>query len=117
MYAVSQSGGKQYRAGPGAVVKLERLPGEVGEKVTLDQVLMFADGETTLIGQPLVASTIVSGRIVEQGRHKKIRIFKHKRRKSYRKSMGHRQDYTAVLVEGIGAPGEAVQEPEAVSAE
>jgi large subunit ribosomal protein L21 len=114
MYAVFQSGGKQYKAEPGAVVKLEKLPGEVGEQVSLGQVLLVADGEQIQVGQPVIEDAVVTGRIVQQGRHRKIIIFKHKRRKDYRKKQGHRQSYTAVLVEGIGAAG-AVEAPEAVS--
>lgn len=120
MYAIFKSGGKQYRAEAGAVVKLERLPGDVGEKVVLDQVLMLADGEKTLIGKPLVEDIVVRGRIVEQGLHKKILIFKHKRRKGYRKAQGHRQGYTAVLVEDIGGPVTAepvTAQPEAAESE
>lgn len=101
MYAIFKSGGKQHRAQPGAVIKLEKLPGEVGEKVALDQVLLFAEGEEVQVGNPLVQGVTVQGRIVEQGRHRKIVIFKHKRRKDYRKKQGHRQYYTAVLVDGI----------------
>jgi large subunit ribosomal protein L21 len=103
MYAVFKSGGKQYKAEPGAVVKVEKLPGEVGDKVTLGQVLLVADGEQIRVGQPVLEDAVVTGRIVQQGRHRKIVIFKHKRRKDYRKKQGHRQSFTAVLVEGVGA--------------
>lgn len=101
MYAVVQSGGKQYQVTPGRVVKLEKLPGAIGSPVTLDQVMLCADGEDVRIGQPWLDGTTVRGRIVEQGRHRKIIVFKHKRRKDYRKKQGHRQHYTAVLIEGI----------------
>ncbi len=109
MYAVFQSGGKQYKAEPGAVVKLEVLPGLVGENVELNQVLFFSDGEQVRIGSPLLENTVVRGRIVEQGLHRKIVIFKHKRRKDYRKTQGHRQPFTAVLIQGIGEPGPDAQ--------
>lgn len=102
MYAIFKSGGKQYQAKAGMVLKLEKLAGEVGDKVTLDQVVLFADGEHIEVGQPMVPGVAVQGRIVQQGLHPKILIFKHKRRKDYRKKQGHRQPYTAVLVEGIG---------------
>lgn len=108
MYAIFQSGGKQYRAEPGAVVKLEKIPGELGEKVSLDQVLLVKDEEETQVGQPFVDGTQVHGRIVEQGRHRKIIVFKYKKRKDYRKKQGHRQHYTALLVESIGKKGETV---------
>jgi len=101
MYAIFKSGGKQYEAKPGNVVRVEKLPGEVGENVLLDQVLLLADGDDVRVGQPLLAGMAVQGRIVEQGRARKIVIFKHKRRKDYRKKQGHRQSYTAVLIEGI----------------
>lgn len=109
MYAVFQSGGKQYKAEPGAVVKLEVLPGLVGENVELDQVLLLSDGEQVRIGSPVLENTVVRGRIVEQGLHRKIIIFKHKRRKGYRKTQGHRQPYTAVLIQGIGDPAPEAQ--------
>ena len=102
MYAVLQSGGKQYKVEPGAVVKLEKLPGAVGDKVELGQVLLVGDGDQVQVGQPVLDGTLVTGKIVEQGRHRKILVFKHKRRKDYRKKQGHRQSYTAVLVQGIG---------------
>jgi large subunit ribosomal protein L21 len=101
MYAIVQSCGKQYQAEPGRVVKLEKLPGAVGEEVTLDRVLLLADGDQVEIGQPLLEGVAVRGRIVEQGRDRKIIIFKHKRRKDYRKKQGHRQSFTSVLVDGI----------------
>jgi large subunit ribosomal protein L21 len=101
MYAVFQSGGKQYQVEPGEVIKLEKLPGEVGGEVTLDQVILVADGDQVEIGHPLLEDIAVRGRIVEQGRHRKIIIFKHKRRKDYRKKQGHRQYYTAVLIQSI----------------
>lgn len=107
MYAIFQSGGKQYKAEPGTVIRLEKLSGTVGDKVVLDQVLMVGDGEQAQVGQPMVEGTVVNGRIVEQGRAKKIVIFKHKRRKDYRKKQGHRQSFTAVFIEGIGGPMES----------
>lgn len=106
MYAIFHSGGKQYEAKPGTVVKLEKIPGEIGDQVDLDQVLMMADGDQVYVGQPILEDVAVRGRIVEQNRHKKIIIFKHKRRKDYRKKQGHRQYYTAVLIESIDKQGE-----------
>jgi len=104
MYAVIQSGSRQYEAKPGTVVRLEKIPGDVGEMVTLDKVLLVSDGEQVQVGQPWVADVTVQGKIVEQGRGRKIIIFKHKRRKDYRKRQGHRQYYTAVRIEGIVKP-------------
>ncbi len=102
MYAIFRTGGRQYEAKPGQIVKLEKISGEVGENVTLDQVLLFSEGDQVRIGRPLVEGVAVKATIVEQGRLRKIVIFKHKRRKDYRKKQGHRQDFTAVRVENIG---------------
>lgn len=112
MYAIFRSGGKQYQAAPGAVLRLERISGEIGDTLTFDQVLAFADGDQMEVGKPTLADHAVTARIVEQSRARKIVIFKHKRRKDYRKKIGHRQFYTAVRVEAINAPGQAT--PEAV---
>jgi large subunit ribosomal protein L21 len=105
MYAIFRSGGKQYQAAPGAVLRIERIPGEIGETVAFDQVLAVADGNQVDFGKPVLAGHSVVGRIVEQARARKIVIFKHKRRKDYRKKQGHRQYYTAVKVESIALPG------------
>jgi len=102
MYAIFRSGGRQYEARPGQVVKVEKIFGEVGQNVTLDEVLLFSDGDQLRVGQPVVEGVSVQATIVEQGRLPKIEIFKHKRRKDYRKKQGHRQAYTAVRVENIG---------------
>ena len=102
MYAIFRSGGRQYEAQPGQVVKVEKISGEVGENVTIDEVLLFSDGEQLQVGRPLVEGVAVKATIIEQGRLPKIVIFKHKRRKDYRKRQGHRQAYTAMRVENIG---------------
>ena len=102
MYAIFRSGGRQYEARPGQVVKVEKISGEVGENVTLDEVLLFSDGEKLEVGRPLVEGVAVKATIISQGRLPKIVIFKHKRRKDYRKRQGHRQSYTAMRVEDIG---------------
>ena len=109
MYAIFKSGGRQFQAEPGTVVRVNKLPGEVGEKVVLDQVLLVAGEDQVEVGKPVLEGVAVSGHIVEQGREKKIVIFKHKRRKDYRKKQGHRQDYTAVRVDSIG---KGAEEPE-----
>lgn len=102
MYAIFKSGGRQYEARPGHVVKVEKIPGKVGENVTLDEVILFSDGDRLQIGRPVVEGVKVEATIIEQGRLRKIVIFKHKRRKDYRKRQGHRQPYTAVRVQNIG---------------
>ena len=103
MYAVVNSGGKQYKVQQGQILRVEKIPGEVGNPVTFDRVLMFSDGKNVSIGQPVLEDIAVEGHIVEQGRAKKIIVFKYKRRKRYRRKKGHRQDFTAVLIDGIKA--------------
>ena len=102
MYAIFKSGGRQYEARPGHIVKMEKISGEVGESVVLDQVLLFTDGDQVQVGRPTVEGVAVQATIVEHGRLPKIVIFKHKRRKDYRKKTGHRQAFTSVRVENIG---------------
>ncbi|MEM9174978.1 MAG: 50S ribosomal protein L21 [Myxococcota bacterium] len=101
MYAVVRSGGKQYRVSPGGSVRVEKLAGEVGSKVTLDEVLLIGGEGDVKIGTPTVDGASVSGTITAQGRGDKIRVFKMKRRKGYRRTQGHRQDYTEIAIDGI----------------
>lgn len=101
MYAIVKTGGKQYKIAEGEILRVEKMPGQVGEQVSFDQVLMVSDGETTTVGQPKVENAVVSGTIVEQGRGKKILVFKYKRRKRYRRKQGHRQAFTAVKIDSI----------------
>ncbi len=103
MYAVITTGGKQYKVEKGEILRVEKLPGEIGEEVSFDNVLMFSDGEKVRIGQPAVEDMAVRGHIVEQGKAKKIIVFKYKRRKKFRKTQGHRQQFTAVKIDSIGA--------------
>lgn len=112
MYAVFQSGGKQYKAEPGRLIRLEKLSGVPGDRVVLDQVLLVADGDDVKIGRPLLEDTAITAKIVAQERDRKIIVFKHKRRKDYRKKQGHRQALTAVLVEAIGPKGQEGAAPE-----
>ena len=101
MYAVIRSGGKQYRVSQGGSVRVEKLAGEVGSEITLDDVLMIANEGDVKIGTPKVDGAHVTGTIVAQGRGQKIRVFKMKRRKGYRRTQGHRQDYTEIRVNAI----------------
>ncbi len=103
MYAVVNSGGKQYRVKEGDILKVEKIDGDVGTEVSFDNVLMFADGENVMIGQPELDQVAVRGQIIEQGKSKKIIVFKMRRRKRYRKTQGHRQSFTAVKIESIKA--------------
>ena len=103
MYAVIASGGKQYKVQEGEILKVEKLDGQVGSEVAFDQVLLLSDGEAVKIGQPTLADVAVRGHIIEQGREKKILVFKYKRRKRYRRKQGHRHSYTAVKIDRIEA--------------
>ncbi len=100
-YAVIRSGGKQYKVAQGEVVRLEKLPGNVGDAVTLTDVLLVGAGDGVKVGSPIVAGASVSGQIVEQDRAKKIVVGKKKRRKGFSKFRGHRQYYTAVKITAI----------------
>lgn len=103
MYAVIVSGGKQYRVSEGQSVKLEKIEAETGSSIDFDKILLVADGDKVTIGQPVVAGAKVTGEIVAQGRHKKVKIMKFKRRKHHMKQMGHRQWFTEVKITGINA--------------
>ena len=105
MYAVIQTGGKQYRVEPGKTVVVEKLAGDKGAQVTFDQVLLVSsgDGANVTIGKPTVANAKVTGEIVEQGRGEKLVVFKFRRRKNYVRKNGHRQDHTAVKITAINA--------------
>ncbi len=101
MYAVVASGGKQYKVREGEILRVEKIPGEIGADVSFDKILMFSDGENVKIGRPVIEDVVVNGHIVSQGKAKKIIVFKYKRRKRYRKKQGHRQQFTAVQIDNI----------------
>ncbi|MBW1863249.1 MAG: 50S ribosomal protein L21 [Deltaproteobacteria bacterium] len=102
MYAVIQTGGKQYRVASGEDVKVEKLAGEVGDSIVFDRVLLTSDGENINVGKPYLEETRVVGRITRHDKNKKIVVFKYKRRKGYRKKRGHRQEFTLVRIDAIG---------------
>ena len=101
MYAVIQTGGKQYRVKSGEQVKVELLAAEVGATVSFDRVLMLGEGEGVKVGAPFVAGAAVKATVVSQGRGEKIRIFKLRRRKHFAKTQGHRQGFTEVRIDEI----------------
>ncbi len=103
MYAVVKTGGKQYKVSEGDFFKAEKLPGEVGQEVILDEVLLVGGNGELRVGKPTVEGARVHGTIVEQDREKKIIVFKMKRRKGYRRKQGHRQFYTGIKVNAIEA--------------
>lgn len=100
MYAVIKTGGKQYRVAEGTVLRVEKLAGDAGEKVTFNEVL-FLGGDAPKLGKPLVDGASVGGEIMAQGRGPKIVVFKFRRRKNYRRKNGHRQPYTQVKITTI----------------
>jgi large subunit ribosomal protein L21 len=100
MYAVFKTGGKQYRAAQGDTLRVEKLPGNVGDTITFDQVLLLG-GDTVKLGKPLVGGARVEAKIVGQGLGKKLVVFKFRRRKNYRRKTGHRQPFTAVQITGV----------------
>jgi len=104
MYAVIKTGGKQYRVAPGEKLKVEQIPSDIGAVITIDAVLAVGNGEKSIIGEPIVNGAAVSATVLNQGKHKKVRIFKMRRRKHYRKSQGHRQTYTELFVSKIESP-------------
>ena len=108
MYAVIETGGKQYRVSPGQTVEVELLPAEPGATVTLNRVLLVsAEGDTT-VGQPVVPGGAVVATVIGEGRGKKVIVFKYKSKKRYRRTTGHRQDYTYLTVTDIQAKGESL---------
>ena len=100
-YAIIRTGGKQYQVAAGSLVRVEKIAGNVGDTVELKDVLAVFDGDTSKIGQPTVAGAVVTARIVEQDKAKKVLVFKKKRRKGYRVKRGHRQMFTALEISGI----------------
>jgi len=101
MYAVIESGGKQYRVSPGDVIRVEKLEAAAGDTVNLDRVLMVGSDEDVRIGNPMLAGASVTATVKSHGRDDKVRVFKFRRRKHYRKTIGHRQHYTELEITGI----------------
>jgi len=98
VYAVIRTGGKQYKVTQGDTIRVEKLLGQVGDKIELKDVLLYAEGEKVLIGKPLLSNVKIVGEILRQGRAKKVVIFKMKRRKGYSKKQGHRQSFTTLRI-------------------
>ena len=101
MYAIVETGGKQYRVEAGSTIQVESLPGEVGAHIELNQVRLVHGDAGLIIGQPLVNGAKVTAEIVRQGRTRSITVFKKKRRKNYRRTRGHRQGFTKLLITNI----------------
>jgi large subunit ribosomal protein L21 len=101
VYAIIRTGGKQYRVNPGDVVRVERLEGEVGSTVTLGDVLLVAGDGEARVGSPQLDGVSVVGTVVGQDRDAKVRVFKYKKRKHFRRTRGHRQSFTAVRIDAV----------------
>ena len=113
MFAVVKTGGKQYRVTPGDVIVVEKIIGETGDKVKLDQILMIDEGEKELkIGSPIVADVAVNCIVLDQSRTDKILVFKKKRRQGYKRTKGHRQDQTVLRIIDINGKGALPAKPE-----
>ena len=103
MYAVIKTGGKQYKVAAGDKIKVEQIPSDIGAEITIGQVLAVGSGDQLSVGAPLVSGASVSATVVSHGRRDKVRIFKMRRRKHYRRQQGHRQNYTELFVSRIAS--------------
>lgn len=103
MYAIVRTGGKQYQVACGDQLRVEKLEGNVGDTIDLSDVLLIADGDDVKVGRPVLEGAKVVAKIAEQGRAKKVIVFKKKRRKGYQLKRGHRQSFTALKIEAITA--------------
>ena len=101
MYAVIKTGGKQYRVAEGDVIRVETLEANAGETITFDQVLMVGEGESIKVGKPYVDGSSVTAEVTAEGRGDNIRVIKFKRRQGYKRTIGHRQNYTELKITGI----------------
>ncbi len=101
MYAVIKAGGNQYRVMPGDEIQVAKLPGEQGASVAFEQVMLTSDGDKISVGKPYLEGTTVLGTITRQARTRKVVVFKYKRRKGYRRTKGHRQDFSQVRIDNI----------------
>ena len=103
MYAIVETGGKQYPVAPGDRIRVEKLAGDVGTEINLDRVLLIGDGEDVKVGTPVVEGATVKGKIVAHGRHRKVIVFKFRRRTNYRRKQGHRQAFTELEVTEVSS--------------
>ncbi len=111
MYAVVETGGKQYRVTAGDIISVEKLEGKAGETITLDKILYASDGSTIKLGAPTVEKASISAEILEQKKDAKVLVFKKKRRQNYRRMKGHRQNVTILRVAGITVDGKKTSAP------
>jgi large subunit ribosomal protein L21 len=105
MFAVLKTGGKQYKVAKNDIIEIERLPGEAGETIVFDQILMVGDGASATAGAPLIAGASVAGTLLEQAKGDKVIVFKKRRRHNYRRKRGHRQELSVVRIDEILTDG------------
>ena len=106
MFALIETGGKQYRVAEGTILKVEKLEAEEGSMVVLDKILLLSDNDGTVnVGKPLVEGATVTAKVIKQGRGKKVIVYKYKKRKNFHKKQGHRQSYTKLVIEKIEVAG------------
>ena len=103
MYAIIETGGKQYRVTPGEILNVEKIDAQVGSEHEFDKVLLVANGDDIQIGSPVVEGAKVTAEVIEHGKAKKVMVFKKKRRKGYKVKRGHRQQYTTIAIKAISA--------------
>lgn len=103
MYAIFETGGKQYRVSPGETIQVEKLDIPVGETITFDRVLLVADGENVRVGRPVVEGAMIRAHVLGQGKSRKVIVFRYKPKQRYRRKKGHRQPYTLLRIEAIEA--------------
>ena len=115
MYAIVKTGGKQIKVSTGDKLRVERLAGEAGDKVSLDEILLIGDGDKVTVGTPLIKDASVEATIVEQKRDRKILVFKKKRRHNYRRKAGHRQHLTVLEITGISTDGKKASSTKAAA--
>ncbi|MCE5202550.1 MAG: 50S ribosomal protein L21 [Synergistaceae bacterium] len=101
MYAVIETGGKQYRVSAGDKFRMEKLNAEEGSQISFDRVLLLGKDDGPVVGTPYVSGAVVTGKVLEHGKDDKVIVFKYRRKKNYRKFRGHRQQYTAIEIQGI----------------
>jgi len=103
MYAVIRSGGKQYKVSKDDIISVEKLTAEAGDKISIDEVLMISEKDNLILGDPIIKGATVNAEVVEQTRAKKIIVFKKKRRQNYRRTYGHRQNFSEIHIESISS--------------
>ena len=104
MYAIVRTGGMQFKVLPDETVRVPRMEAQEGQQVTIDEVLLLQDGDRTMVGSPTVSGAKVTAEVLAHGKGKKVIVFKMKRRKDYRRTRGHRQGYTELLIKDISIP-------------